>query len=61
MFHFPDALEDMLKRKQDTRAGAAMLCAKCLTQEIQESRMLKEQLCRKRSCKKKSSLGKRQL
>lgn len=53
MFHSPSALKDMLKRKQDTMVGAAMLCVKCLTQEIQESRMLKEQLHRKRSCKKK--------
>lgn len=61
MFHFPGALKDKLKTKQDTMVAAAVLCDKCLKQEIQESRMSKEQLDRKRSCKKRRSLDKRQL
>lgn len=52
-FHSPGALKDMLKGKQDTMVGASMLHVKCLMQETQKSRMLKEQLHRKRSCKKK--------
>lgn len=63
IFHSPGALKDMLKGKQDTMmVGALMLHVMCLMQEIQESRMLNEQLHRKRSCKKtRSSLDKRQL
>lgn len=54
------SLKDKLKTKQDAMVGAAVLCVKCLKQEIQESRMSKEQLDRKRSCKKRN-LDKRQL
>lgn len=62
IFHSPGALKDMLKRKQDTMmVGALMLNVTCLMQEIQESRMLNEQLHRKISCKKTSSLDKKQL
>lgn len=62
IFHSPGALKDMLKRKQDTMmVGALMLNVTCLMQEIQESRMLNEQLHRKIPCKKTSSLDKKQL